>query len=214
MRGNCVVNPLAAGHLAPYGDRTDPTVAQISFTTPAGAHLDRHRLHGLVQAVAQAEDTPALPGRGVWRGMPVAPALVRWTITTPTGRRVAGGTAADFRVTEPPPQDFCRIYAPGTIQNFAADAGHYHWGQRGRYLFRLTTAPFDTATLANGRYILTVTASDTARNYGERTTRIQIDNHGSAVDRRRAQTDWRCQSRTLTVARVHAFRRLRQKQAD
>jgi hypothetical protein len=208
MRGRCAVNPLAPGHLAPYRDRTDPTVADVYFSTPAGVRLDRRHLHGLVQAVAQAEDTPALRGRGVWRGMPVAPALVRWTISTPSGRRVAGGTATDFRATEPPPQDFCRIYAPGTIQNFAADDGHYHWGQRGRYLFRLTTVPFDAATLASGRYRFTVMASDTAGNNGKRTVVIQIDNHGYTVDRRRAHPDWRCQSRTLTVAHVHAFRRL------
>lgn len=211
MRGKCVVNPLAPGHLGPYRDRTDPTVADISFSTAAGERLDPRHLHGLVQAVAQAEDAPALRGQGVWRGMPVAPALVRWTISTMNGRRVAGSTVADFRITEPPAQDFCRIYAPGTIQNFAADNGHYHWGQRGRYLFRLTTVPFDTANLASGRYKLTVTASDTAGNNGKRTVVIKIDDHGYTLDRRRAQPDRRCQPRTLTVARMHAFRRLRQR---
>jgi hypothetical protein len=209
VRGGCVVNPLAPGHLAPYRDLTVPTVRGISFSRPTGARLSPRRLHGFVEAVAQAEDTPSLPGPGIWRRMPVAPALLRWSISTSTGRRVAGGTSVDFRLTEPPPQDFCRVYAPGTTQNFAADAGHYRWGHAGRYLYRLTPTAFDTATLANGRYRLAVTASDTAGNSGTRTVVIRIENSKAPADPPRPSRDWRCAPRALSDARVRAFRDLR-----
>jgi hypothetical protein len=209
IRGTCVVNPLAPGHLSPYRDQTAPTVDGVTFSTPSGGHLNGSHLYGLVQAVARAGDTPAIPDSGVWRRMPVAPALVRWMITTLRGRRVAGATTVDFRTTEPPPQDFCRVYAPGTIQNFAAESGRYYWGRPGRYLFRLTPAPFDTRGLHNGRYRLTVTAADTAGNSGNRTVLITIDNRGVARAGPTVSTDWRCQSRALTVDRVRAFRRVR-----
>jgi hypothetical protein len=209
LRGSCVVNPLAPGHLAPYRDLTDPTVTGISFSTATGRVLSSDRLRGFVDVVVRAEDSPSLPGPGAWRRMPVAPALLRWSIRATDGRRVAGGTPVDFRVTEPPPQDFCQVYAPGTTQNFAADAGRYRWGRAGRYLYRLTTTPFDTATLKNGRYRLTVTATDTGGNNGSRTIALRIDNSRHPIADPPSPLDWRCTPRTLTDARVRAFRDLR-----
>jgi hypothetical protein len=206
LRGGCVVNPLAPGHLSPYRDVTVPSVASVSFTTASGGRLGPGDLHGFVEAVARAEDRPTPPVSGIWRRMPVAPALVRWSIRTRGGRRVAGGTVVDFRITEPPTQDFCRVYAPGTVQNFAADDGRFHWGQPGRYLFRLTATPFDTAGLANGRYRLTVVAADTAGNSGTRTVAIRIDNSGGAVVPPHRSLDWRCLPREGMDARVRAFR--------
>jgi hypothetical protein len=208
IRGSCVVNPLAAGHLAPYRDRTIPRIASVTFRTPAGNRLNGDRLYGSVDAIARAQDTPAMLGSGPWRQLPVAPALIRWRIATLSGERVAGGTTVDFRTTEPPPQDFCRIYAKGTAQNFAAEPGRYEWGKPGRYLFQLTPVPFDTRTLPDGRYDLTVTATDTAGNSGRLTVRVTVVNRG--VERRfpPAAADWRCVSRALTIDRVRVFRRL------
>jgi hypothetical protein len=208
IRGSCVVNPLAPGHLAPYRDRSSPTVDGVAFFTPSGERLNRRRLHGLVEAVARAEDSPAMLGVGVWRRMPVAPALVRWTIATLRGERVAGGTTVDFRTTEPPPQDFCRIYAKGTSQNFPAEPRRYEWGTRGRYLFRLTPVPFNTRNLPNGRYRLTVTAADTAGNNGHRSVLVTLDNRDAVRADPAGPPDWRCLSRALTVDRVRALRHL------
>jgi hypothetical protein len=213
VRGGCVVNPLAPGHLAPYRDVTDPRVAGVWFVTAAGSRLDPADLHGFVQPVARADDMPTPPVSGIWRRMPVVPALIRWSIETRDGRRVARGTAVDFRLTEPPSQDFCRVYAPGTVQNFAAETGRFHWGQAGRYIFRLTATPFDTARLANGRYRLTVTAVDTGGNSGRRSMAIRIDNNGSVIAPAPGSPDWRCRARAITDIRVRAYRRLRREQA-
>jgi hypothetical protein len=206
IRGTCVVNPLAPGHLAPYRDRSSPTVAGVAFVTPTGKRLNRHRLYGFVEAVARAEDTPAMLGYGAWRHMPVAPALVRWRIATLRGEKVAGGTTVDFRTTEPPPQDFCRVYAKGTTQNFPAEPRRYEWGTRGRYLFRLTPGPLDTRNLPNGRYRLTVTAADSAGNNAHRTVVVFIDNTSTVNVEPRPLPDWRCLARALTVDRVRALR--------
>jgi hypothetical protein len=206
IRGTCVVNPLSPGHLEPYRDLSSPTVTRVSFFTPGGKRMSGRRLHGLVEAVAQAQDTPAMLGSGPWRRMPVAPALVGWELTTLRGAKVASGTTVDFRTTEPPPQDFCRVYAQGTTQNFPAEPGRYEWGRPGRYLFRLTPLPFDTRMFPNGTYRLTVTAADTARNRGRRIVLVTIDNRGAVRAGPGVPPDWRCLSRALTVDRVRAFR--------
>ena len=120
-----------------------------------------------------------------------------WWLRAAGGRRVAGGVAADFLVTEPPTDRFCEVYAPGTLQNFAAEDGSYHWGAAGRYLFELTPRPFDTARLANGRYVLTVTAADTRGNEASTSRRLTIENRG--LPRRVVDPpDWRCGERNLT----------------
>jgi hypothetical protein len=195
--GDCVVNPLAVGHLEPYADHTIPRVLSISIRSATGRRLRAAHVSGYVRMVAAAQDEPALPASGVWRRMPVSPALVTWKLRSVDGRRVAQGIAADFLVSEPPTDQFCRVYAPGTIQNFAADDGSYHWGAAGRYRFELTPKPFDTARLANGRYLLTVTAADTTGNKGSASERIAIHNRG-VPPRSAASTDWRCGERALT----------------
>jgi hypothetical protein len=200
LRGSCVVNPLAPGHLTPYVDRTRPEVLAISFATPTGRRLSPTDLHGEIEAVARAQDEPALPGPGVWGRMPVSPALVTWRIVAADGRRVRVGVAADFRETEPPEADFCAVYAPRTIQNFAAEGGRFNWGRAGRYVFQLGNGPLDTSSLPNGRYRLTVAASDTGGNVGRRSVTIEIANHGrSAVET--APPDWRCAARSLVTDR-------------
>ena len=194
LRGRCVVNPLAPGHLTPYADPTHPRVLGISFTTPAGGRLAAGDLYGEVRAVARAQAPPADPAPGVWRRMPVSPALVTWQLTAADGRRVGGGIAADFLVTEPPPAAFCDVYAPGTLQNFAAESGHYNWGRPGRYLYQLGP-PLNTATLANGRYLYTVTAANARGGIGHRSVTIEIANHGQDKPASAAPPDWRCQRR-------------------
>ena len=173
IRDGCAVNPLAPGHLTPYVDTTRPSVERILFENAARKPLPPLELSGQVQVVAEASDEPALANPFPWGSVPVAPALVRWTLETLSGRVVTGGTAADFRFSEPPRSQFCQVYAPGTEQNFAAVVGTFHWGKPGRYLYELTPS-LDTGRLRRGRYRLTVSAADTAGNMGLRTTLIAV----------------------------------------
>ena len=195
IRGMCVVNPLMPGHLTPYRDTTRPVVAAIYFETLSGKRLDPLALSGRVRVVARAYDLPALPSHAPWGSMPVSPALIRWQLATVRGRVLRNKIAVDFRSSIPPRQDFCSVYAPGTIQNFAVVFGHLHWRKPGRYLYELTPNLLNTSRLDAGRYRFTVTAADTAGNLGSRTVTIGIV--GSRLTRaaRVAPSDSRCQAR-------------------
>jgi hypothetical protein len=127
IRDGCAVNPLLAGHLAPYRDPTSPKVRAILFEGPGHRRLSPLALSGRVQVVAEAIDEPALPNPSPWGSMPLTPALVVWRLTTAAGRVVRSGTAADFRFGEPLRRAFCKVYAPGARQNFAAVTGRLHW---------------------------------------------------------------------------------------
>jgi hypothetical protein len=199
VRDGCAVNPLAPGHIAPYVDRTRPHVLAIFFRNAEGRRVPADRLRGNVQAITQAQDEPALPGPGVWRRLPVTPAFVSWRLATSQGHVLLHGVAADFRLTEPPPIDFCEVYAPGTVQNFAAESGRFHWGRGGRYLFRLSRTPLSMSGLHRGRYLLTVTAEDTGGNTGSRTIAVDVVSHNSNSEAGRpSRADTRCSRRTLT----------------
>jgi hypothetical protein len=54
----------------------------------------------------------------------------------------------------------------------AVFGGHYSWGQRGEYRFKLGT--FDTRRLANGAYDLVVVATDTRGNSSSATQRFLV----------------------------------------
>jgi hypothetical protein len=205
-RGECVVNPLARGHLSPYDDDTRPRVLSVVFVAASGRRLAAGGLSGDVRMVADARDEPATPAPGAWRRMPVAPALLTWTLRTTAGTVVAAGIAADFRYSEPPAGQFCSVYAPGTLQNFAADHGIYDWGRAGRFLFELTPRPFDTARLDNGRYLLTVSVRDTSGNSGTLRAVVGIRNTRSSATPIPV-SDWRCSNRALLRSTPAALRR-------
>ncbi len=195
IRGECVVNPL--GHLRPFADKTRPEVLSISFRNRAGNPVGPDDLSGEISVVAAAQERSAMPAPGVWRRMPVTPALVTWRLSTLRGRRLLGGVAADFRLTEPPPPAFCDVYAPGTVQNFAAEEGHYGWGRPGRYLFWLAGGNLPTGKLPSGRYRLTVVAENIVGSSGRRTVTIDL-HHLKRPQRTNAPGgDWRCQQRML-----------------
>lgn len=174
-----VANP--ADRLRPYADRTVPVVRSLSFSDPAGQPLDPDALHGLVAIVAEADDLPPVPVVGAWNGFPVTPALVRWSLLS-TGRKsvVVSRTVADFRRTEPPRQDFWRVYAAGTYQNFPIFQRRYYWRRAGRYLFALTRRPLDTRRLPDGDYTAHVEASDLCGNRGTLDERVRIANRETA----------------------------------
>jgi hypothetical protein len=162
-------NPLAPGHLAPYADHTRPEVSSIEFRlTPAGREIQPEFLRGRIHLIADAYDMPAMPvlSPARWRGLPVAPALVRWHIErVKTGKVVVSErNAFDVRSTLPSNDDFWRYYARGSHQNMLQFTTRRFWQQPGNYLFRLTRDAFDTRRLSNGLYRVVVSVSDTRGN--------------------------------------------------
>jgi hypothetical protein len=168
LDGGAFVNPLAAGHLTPYADDTTPTVSGVSFHDAAtGSTLGSRRLRGRVEIVAAARDLPAVPVPGAWNGLPVTPALIAWSVRTPSGARVVPTrTVYDVRHGLPAAA-FWTVYARGTHQNMTTYGTHYSWKQPGSYLFRLAPGGLDTTALRNGRYVLVVSATDIGGNTGE-----------------------------------------------
>jgi hypothetical protein len=170
-----VVNPLVPGRLTPYHDSSRPVVRSIAFRQ-SGSEVLPNFVRGSVEIVASAEDLPTRAGSRDWFG-PVTPALVTWKIRRLlTGRLIVPKrVAADFRNGVPPNSSFWRIYARGTYQNQTVFGNHYSYQQRGEYLFKLA-GEFDTRTLPDGVYDLTVKASDVRGNSGSQTLRFTIHN--------------------------------------
>jgi hypothetical protein len=169
LRDGDAVNPLAAGHIGPYADRTKPRVTAITFrTSDTGAELLPEYVHGSVEIVAAAEDAPAKPVPGVWHGLPISPAKLTFRIERigpkPVGLVLRETVAADTTQRLPATPILWHTYARGTHMNMPNFGSHRYWFQPGRYLFKLTPEEFDTHRLADGTYRLTVTASDVAGN--------------------------------------------------
>jgi len=169
-----VIDP--ALHLHPYRDRTAPVVHALEFRDDLGHLLHADALVGMVSITAWADDSPPLSAPGAWRGLPVAPARVRWKLVDASGATRVARIAADFRRGEPPRQRFWSVYAPGTYQNFPVFDDHFYWRQAGRFLFQLTPRRFDTRRLGNGAYTLQVDASDICGNRGTLTQEVLITN--------------------------------------
>jgi peptidase M23-like protein len=168
IRDSRVVNPLLKGHLSPYYDRTRPRVTAISVRDPQGQPLGVLGIHGKIELTAEACDTPQIPAPGVWRHMPVTPAIVQWQLTAAnTGKLVIPvTTAADFSAGLPGNKDFWTVYARGTYQNQPRfDNTIYSW-MPGQFLFDLTPTLLDTHTLRNGPYLISVTAIDVRGHRG------------------------------------------------
>jgi murein DD-endopeptidase MepM/ murein hydrolase activator NlpD len=172
-----IVNPLAARHITPYRDETVPRVEAIGLQLATGNAAMVNFVRGRIALVAEAYDTPAIPVPGIWRGLPVAPALVTWRIQKPRGKVVVPEhVAADFRSTIPPDAAFWNVYARGTFQNMAVFGQHYSYLEPGCFLFRLTPTPLDTAQLPDGVYDVVVTATDVRGNSSSRSQRFTVHN--------------------------------------
>jgi hypothetical protein len=175
--GGRVVNPLVPSRLTPYHDSTRPVVRAITFRpVDGGPDVLPNFVRGRVEIVADAEDTSAAAGSQGWYG-PVTPALVTWKIRRLlTGRDVVRQRVAfDFRNSVPANSSFWHIYARGTYQNQTVFGNHYSYLERGLYLFKLAPQ-FDTRTLPDGVYDLSVKASDVRGNSGSHTIRFTIHN--------------------------------------
>jgi len=181
VRGRAV-NPLQRGHLTPYADRTTPRVDAIELSDAHGALAPGTPVCGRVQLDAGAFDMPPLPVPGAFHGLPVAPALVTWSIVHRDGRPAARRRiAADFVRTLPHTRRFWAVYARGTYEN-APRFGYAQYARTpGRYLFKLA-ASFDTTTLRNGDYVLVVRAADIRGNAATARRPFSVRNAGACPD--------------------------------
>jgi hypothetical protein len=181
--GSVIVNPLEAGHLTPYADRTKPSVDSISLRQiGTGRGLLANFVRGSVEIVAEAYDAPSMPVPGQWNGMPVTPALVTWRIQALNGKVVLPErVAVDFRSAIPSNGLFWTHYARGTYQNMSVFGTHFSWRQPGCFLFKLTSSAFDTRTIRDGVYDLVVTATDIRGNTSSLSKRLTIHNRDGWV---------------------------------
>jgi len=179
------VNPLAPGHIGPYADATTPRVNAITFrSSDRGPELLPEFLHGNIEMVASASDTPALPVPEMWSGLPVTPAKLTYRMTTfPSAELVVPETVAmDVTHRLPSTSDMWHNYARGSHMNMVQMGSHRYWYQPGAYLFKLTTGLFDTRQLKDGVYRLTVTAWDTAGNHSSTAQIVNVHNRKNWLD--------------------------------
>jgi hypothetical protein len=159
-------NPLRKGALTPFADHGAPVVGRI-VAERDGDELDPRALAGVVRLVAEAHDVPPVAAPPPWKGLPVAPALVRWRLLRGGSDVVAWRTVADFRSTLPD-AGFGRVYAAGTRQN--------HPGAAGLLRFLLSPA-WDTRRHADGAYRLDVEAGDIRGNASRGHLEVALANH-------------------------------------
>jgi hypothetical protein len=176
IRGRRVWNPLARGGIAPYVDRTTPTIDEI-FTRPTGSlvPLSAETICGTVSLVVAAHDTPPLRVPGTFAGYPVSPASVTWSLTLVDGLvYVPTIAAADFRTTLPVVRNFWNVYARGTYQN-APRFSNQQFSMPGNFLYNLSST-FDTRSYPNGLYEVQVHVSDMRGNSSDAAQRFRIEN--------------------------------------
>jgi len=169
-RDGVYVNPLRPGALGPFTDTTRPWVKQLRADA-GGRSVPTRALRATVELVVEAYDeTPvAVPGR--WGGKPVTPALIQWRLTTSAGRVVQPWrTAIDHRLVKPEDGAYSTQYARWTRQNKR--------NRPGRYRFVLASA-WDTSTLADGRYVVEVAASDVSGNRTVQRFLVRIANRAA-----------------------------------
>ncbi len=104
------------------------------------------------------------------------PAYVAWKLTRLGGPvAVPWAVVADFRDTLPPNPRFWNVYAKGTYENAPRFGREQYGGMPGRYLFSLSPS-FDTGSVANGVYVLSVRATDIRGNATLATRRVSVLN--------------------------------------
>ena len=153
-RGGLYRNPLRPGALTPWHDTTTPHVTRVTFLRD-GRELAAAALAGGVDVVAEAHDEPPLPVPAPWHGLPVTPARLRWRVLRDGAAARRWHTPIDFTKTLIPKERFAAVYAPGTRQNHAGEAGLYRF-----YLAHT----WSTGLLADGPYEIEAEASDLAGN--------------------------------------------------
>lgn len=147
------VNPLRAGGIGPYVDRTPPTVFSVEFLRK-GRELDAKALTGRFDIVVEAFDTTPMLVPEPWSRLPVTPVRIRWSLSSGARRIVLPQTKVDFS-RQLPSELYDSIYAPGTFQNRQGHPGHYRF-----YLAQ----GFRASRLRSGMGRLRIQASDTRGN--------------------------------------------------
>ncbi len=181
INGTHSVNPLQKGHLTPYVDHTRPTIREVSFRNETGTLETPLGLCGRVELAVDAFDTPPVPVPGTFRGLTVAPALVLWSISHLNGVAVVPWrSAADFRTVVPGNGHFTDVYAKGTYENAPRFGRQQYASMPGKYLF-LLAGSYDTTSLANGVYRLSVRVADERGNTAALTERFSVLNARSGV---------------------------------
>ena len=171
-----VVNPLQPGHLTPYRDTTKPVIRSISVRNQTGEPQTPIGLCGRIEMDVDAYDLPPVVVPGKFSGLPGVPALVRWTMSRLNGTVVVPWTTvADFRETVPPNSQFWAVYARGTYQNAPRFGNEQYASMPGRFLF-LLAGNYDTRSLANGVYIVSVLVADGHGHHANATQRISVLN--------------------------------------
>ena len=161
------LNPLRPGALTPWHDETRPTVSRVVFSRD-GTEVPTASVHGAVDVIAEADDTPPIPGPAPWDHLPVTPARLRWRVLRAGEVVRPWHTPVDFTNTLLPQSAFSRVYAPGTRQN--------HAGKPGLYRFYLAHT-WSTPILPDGEYELHTEAIDLAGNTGTHAVGFTIANN-------------------------------------
>ena len=161
--------PAAArGHSAVRSTRRRrPSASLRPIAVRGGSHLP-----------ASPAPSPSLPTRSTGPhcrfalpvGAPhlrVAPALVRWRLTRGHRVIIPWRTAADFRRHLPPPERYSATYAPGSRGNWRQHSGRYRF-----FLLR----DWNSASVRNGTYSLSVRVADIRGNAAQARLRLRVQN--------------------------------------
>ncbi len=149
-------DPLRPGALTPWRETTKPRVTKILFSRN-GRVLTPRAISGSVDVIVEAHQMPPRRVPPPWDGLPVTPARLRWRVRRGERTVRSWHTSVDLAQRLFPPEDFRRIYAPGTRQNRPGKPGLYRF-----YLARSWT----TTVLEDGHYRIEVEASDLSGNEG------------------------------------------------
>lgn len=149
------VNPLRAGGLSPYVDRTTPTIAKVALRPciPFQA-VSVDAVSGCVDLVLQASDRPTLPLRGAWSGTALPPYRISCAGLF-TGPWIPGGVSPELEFSHLFDGPLGDVYAPGTRQNRPNTPGKY---------FFWLARNLDTTSLADGLHTIGVSVSDIRGN--------------------------------------------------
>jgi len=166
------LNPLRAGGLSPYVDRTPPTIAKVALRPciPFQPVLV-DAVSGCVNLVVRAFDRPPLPLRGAWSGAVLPPYRVSWggLFSGPWVPAAVRPSLELGHLFEGPVDD---VYAPGTRQNLP--------NAPGKYFFWLARN-LDTTSLADGPHTFSVSVADIRGNETSTTFSFIVANGSAAA---------------------------------
>lgn len=171
-RNGAYVNPLRPGALGPFTDGTQPSIKQLRAETN-GKVIRLATTRGAVDLLVEAYDETPVRVPGAWGGKPVTPSRLQWRLATPDGRVVRPWqTSIDHSLRIPSNDRYHDEYGRWTRQNKK--------NRIGRYRFVLEHH-WDTSTVADGRYVVEVAASDLSGNIRLARFPIRIANRSVRV---------------------------------